>query len=133
MRYIPETPFNTVDLEFGFLVPLHHRGHHTPKRKTQGGKRKKKNVRRQKKKCVVIYSGAYIYIYIFCIPFVILALLSPSLPTVTQIRGDIAGPPPPLPTTVRAFIFIASRIQHFLLRSTLVELYLPTLLGALSS
>ena len=29
------------------------------------------------------------------IPFVILALLLPSLLVVTQIRGHIAGPPPP--------------------------------------
>ena len=33
----------------------------------------------------------------FPIPFIILALLSPSLPVVTQIRGHIAGPPPPSP------------------------------------
>ena len=38
-----------------------------------------------------------------------------------------------LPTTVRAFIFFARRIQHFLPSSTRVELYLPMLLGALSS
>ena len=31
------------------------------------------------------------------IPFIILALLSRSLPVVTQIRGRIVGPPPPSP------------------------------------
>ena len=39
----------------------------------------------------------------------------------------------PLPTTVGAFIVIARIIQHSLPSSTRVELYLPTLLGALSS
>ena len=34
--------------------------------------------------------------FVFFVPFVILALLSsPSLPVVVQIRGRIAGPPPP--------------------------------------
>ena len=43
-------------------------------------------------------------------------ILSRSLPVVTQIWGDVAGPPPPsLPTTVRrAFIFVARSFQHFL-------------------
>ena len=49
--------------------------------------------------------------------------LPPSLPVVTQIRGPIAGPSSPLPTRVRAFIFIARRIQHFVLSPTRVELY----------
>ena len=35
--------------------------------------------------------------FFFFIPFITLALLSPSLPVVTQIRGHIAGPPPPSP------------------------------------
>ena len=38
----------------------------------------------------------YMVIYLF-IPFIILALLSPSLPAVTQIRGHMAGPPSPSP------------------------------------
>ena len=68
------------------------------------------------------------------IPFVILALLLPSLLVVTQIRGHIGGPPPPSPLRYNnAFTFIARRIQHFLPSSTRVDLYLPTLLGALSS
>ena len=32
-----------------------------------------------------------------CIPFIILALISRSLPVATQIRGHIAGPNPPSP------------------------------------
>ena len=44
-----------------------------------------------------------------------------------------SGRSSPLPTTVGAFIVIARIIQHFLPSSTRVELYLPTLLGALSS
>ena len=43
-----------------------------------------------------------------------LSHITQSVVVVTQIRGHIAGAPPPLPTTVRAFIFIARRIQHFL-------------------
>ena len=44
-----------------------------------------------------------------------------------------SGPSSPLPTAVRAFIFIARRILHVLLPlSTRVQLHLPTLLGALS-
>ena len=42
------------------------------------------------------------------------------------------GPSSSLPTSARAFIIIARR-QHFLPSSTRVELYQPTLLGALSS
>ncbi|CAM9334454.1 unnamed protein product, partial [Laminaria digitata] len=38
-----------------------------------------------------------------------------------------------LPTTVRAFIFIARRVQHFLPSSTRVEVCLPTLFGAIGS
>ena len=51
----------------------------------------------------------------FSMPFIFLALLSRSLPVVTQIRGRIAGAPPLLSTTVRALagVFIAGRIQHF--------------------
>ena len=43
-----------------------------------------------------------------------------------------SGPSSPLPTTVRAFIFIAIKIQHFLPSSTRVELGLLTLLDVLS-
>ena len=34
------------------------------------------------------------FFFFFLIPFVILALLSLSLPVVSQIRGHLAGPPP---------------------------------------
>ena len=37
------------------------------------------------------------FVCLFFITSIILALLSRSLPVVTQIRGDIAGPPPPSP------------------------------------
>ena len=47
--------------------------------------------------------------------------------------GSHSRPSSPLPTTVRAFIFIARRSQHILSSSAGVELCLPTLLGALSS
>ena len=42
----------------------------------------------------------------FLIPFITLAVLSPSLPVVTQIRGHIAAPPPhpPPPRYVPSFL-----------------------------
>ena len=46
--------------------------------------------------------------------------------------GSHSGPSFPLPTTVRAFIFIETIIQHFFPSSTRVELCLPTMLGVLS-
>ena len=67
--------------------------------------------------------------FFFSIPFIILALLSPSLPVVTQIRS-LAGPPPPSPPRYVPSFFIARRTQHFLPLSTSIELCLPTLLGA---
>ena len=39
----------------------------------------------------------FLVLFYFIHPFIILALLSPSLLVVTQIRGLIAGPPPPSP------------------------------------
>ena len=47
--------------------------------------------------------------------------------------GSGSGLFSPLPTTVRTLIFIARIILHFLPSSARVELYLPTLLSALSS
>ena len=74
-----------------------------------------------------------LFFVFFSIPIIILALLSPSLPVVTQIRGRIAGPSSPFsPRSVPSF-FIAIKTQHFLPSSTRVELCVPTLLGALSS
>ena len=68
----------------------------------------------------------------FCIPFIILELLSPSLPVVIQIRGHIVGPS--LPSPLRCMPSFLSRevSSTFLPSSSCVELYLPTLLGALS-
>ena len=60
-----------------------------------------------------------LYYFFFFIPFIILALLSPSFPVVTQIRGHIAGPPPPSPLRYMPSFSIAIIIQHAL--STLVH------------
>ena len=67
--------------------------------------------------------------------FIILALLSHSLPVSSNSDpGSHSGPFSLVPTTFRALIFIATRIQHFFLpSSTRVDLYVPTLLGDLSS
>ena len=54
-------------------------------------------------------------------------------PSSNSDPGSDSGPSSPLPTTVRAFILIARRIPCFLPSSTRLELYLHTLLGALSS
>ena len=80
----------------------------------------------------LFYYWSYNYV-VFFIPFIILALLSPSLPSSNSDPGSHSGPSFPLPTTVRAFIFIARIVKHFVPSSTRVEWYLPTLLGALSS
>ena len=54
-------------------------------------------------------------------------------PSSNSDPGSHSGPTSSLPTLARAFIFIARRSQYFLPSSTRVEVYLPTLLGALSS
>ena len=76
--------------------------------------------------------GATTLLFFFFIPFIILASLALP-PSSSSDPGSHSGPSSPLPTTVRAFLFVARRIQRFLPSSTRVELYLPTLLGALSS
>ena len=73
------------------------------------------------------------FFFFFCIPFIILTLLSCSFPVVTQIWDHIASPSPTSPLRCVPLIFIARIIQHFLPSSTRVELYLPTLLSALNS
>ena len=81
-------------------------------------------------------SAAPLFFFFFTIPayYPRTIILSRSLQVAAEIRGHIAGSPPPSPIrTVRAYIFIARRIQHFLPSSTRLEMYLPTLLGALSS
>ena len=55
------------------------------------------------------------------------------LPPSYSDPGSHSGPSSPLPTSARVFIFIARKSQHFLPSSTRVEMYIPTLLGALSS
>ena len=52
---------------------------------------------------------------------------SPSILVVTQIRGHIAGSPPPYPLRFVPCIIIARRCQPFLSSLTRVELRLPTL------
>ena len=52
------------------------------------------------------------------IPFVILAILSPSLAVVTQIRGHRAGSLPPSPLRYVPVFFIARRTQLFFLPSS---------------
>ena len=54
-------------------------------------------------------------------------------PSSNSDPGSYSRPFFPLRTTVRAFMFITRRIQRYLLSSTCVELYLLTLVGALSS
>ena len=74
-----------------------------------------------------IAKATFFFLCIFFIPFIILALLSPSVPVAPQIRRHIVGRrSSPLPITVHAFISIARRIQHFLPSSTRVELPLNT-------
>ena len=51
-------------------------------------------------------------------------------PSSNSDPGSRIGPSSSLPTSARAFIFTARRIEHFLPSSTRVELYLA---GALSS
>ena len=69
----------------------------------------------------------YIYKYIlffFLIPFIIFAHLLSLLPTRNSDPGSHSRLFYPLPATVRAFIFIASRFQPFLPSSTRIELCL---------
>ena len=54
---------------------------------------------------------------------------SPSLSRRISDPESPSKPFSPLPTTARAFSFIARKIQHFLPSSTRVELCLPTLKG----
>ena len=70
-------------------------------------------------------------IYFFFIPFIIPAPLSRSLPVVTQIRGHIAGPPPPSPLR-HVLSFLPRRESSIFFPGRLASNQ-PTLLGALSS
>ena len=51
----------------------------------------------------------------------------------SSVPASRSGPFSPLPTRVHVFIFIKGIIQRFLLSSTGVALYPPTLLGVFSS
>ena len=63
------------------------------------------------------------FFFSFCIPFVVLALLSLSLPVVAQIRGHIAGPStPPHYGTCLHFCCEKTSAFFFLPSSTRVEL-----------
>ena len=79
------------------------------------------------------YKDYYIipwYVPVFPVFFHPIYCFRPTSPPASlscQIRGHIAGTPPP-PTTVRAFVFIARRVQHFLLSSSHVESCIHTLL-----
>ena len=77
--------------------------------------------------CFVVYF--FLFFHAIYYPRTALALR----PSSKSDPGSHSGPSSPLPTTVRAFVFIAKRLQHFLPPSTRVELYLPTLLCTLSS
>ena len=78
-------------------------------------------------------SHVLFFFCLFSIPFIIFALLSLSLHSRNSDPGSQSRLFSPLPTTVRAFIFIARRVQHFLPSSTRVEFCLPTLLSALGN
>ena len=78
----------------------------------------------------IVRSGPFFY---FSISFIILALLSRSLPVVAQIRGHITGPPPPSPPRCLPSFLSREQSIFFHPSSTRVELFLPTLLSALSS
>ena len=80
-------------------------------------------------------SGVRVDIFFSHISFIFSALFLSSYPSqhVAQIRGHQAGSYSPLPTTVRAFVFIAGRFQLFIPSQTRIELSLPTLQGILIS
>ena len=71
-------------------------------------------------------------LFLFFPPSHLLILSSPCfsspLPFVTQIRGHIAGTPPPFPLRCVPSSFIARRVQQFLPSSTRVELCVHALL-----
>ena len=62
----------------------------------------------------------YVFVFFHPIPYPRVTLALP--PSSSSDPGSHSGPSSPLPTTVRAFIFIATKIQHFLPSPTRVEL-----------
>ena len=69
----------------------------------------------------------------FSILFTIRALPSRSLPSSISDLGSHSGPFSPVPAAICAFTFITRRVQLLFFHRRLVELYLPTLQGALNS
>ena len=84
-------------------------------------------------------TGRPAFCFVFCIQFIILALLlSCSLPVVNQIRGHIAGLFPPSPLRYVPSFSSREYFSIFLPSSTRVQLYLhrypvATIVGTLSS
>ena len=70
------------------------------------------------------YIYIYIYIYYFLRPIYYPRTTRALPPSSNSDPWSDSGPSFPLPTTVRAFNFVARRIQHFLPSSTRVELCL---------
>ena len=60
-------------------------------------------------------------VFFFFVTLIILALLSRSLPVVTQIRDHLAGPPPPFPPRHVPSFLSTRRIRRFRPSSTRVE------------
>ena len=73
---------------------------------------------------VVVYSGN---VFFFCSSHLLSSLFLLQLPRHDSVPGSHSRPCSPLPTTVRAYVFIARRVQHFLPSSIRIELFLHTL------
>ena len=83
---------------------------------------------------IISRSKGYIFpsIFLLRVLLIILVLLSRSHAVVTQILGHIAGSPSPCPLRYVPSCLSREEFWQFLPSSTRVDLYLPTLLGALS-
>ena len=80
---------------------------------------------------IIQYCSIYFFLFLHSIhyPCTTLALTPGS----NSDSGSHRGSSSPLPTTIRAFIFIARSIHRFSPSATHVKCYLPTLLSAPSS
>ena len=95
------------------------------KSETEKQKKKRKPSHSQPRRKRSVYQYLlFVVVVVVVIPFVILVLLSRSLPVVSQIRGHIAGPLLSPPYYGTCLHFIATIIQHFLPSLTRVELKL---------